>query len=377
MHGRQESSPLSTDAGGSKAGAAHVAVAAEFTPNGGKQKDVSHQRFLGFVFNALSTVFLMVMGVCAKLAGQHGLPVMQIVLARSATLLVVALATIYVCRQDPRGNRRLLLVGRGLCGFTGITLWYSALLLLPLADVVVFSFLTPLIVALLSSLLVNEQPSCMVIGMTPVCLAGVVLCLQPPFLFGGEQRLNSLGVTVALGQAFVASLVKLSVRELRTSDSSNVIIFYLGAISTTGATAACIFIPGQWVLPRTPAQIGLLAGTGLSAYAFQVTMTMGLRRVKAAPAAAIAYLSVVWGLAASIGIFHESPNLLSLAGGIVICLGTLAVALSEAWQRSLRSEGGKQESYKHEAQQDEESQPLNIEMSDAAAKTELRKEQLS
>ncbi len=45
-------------------------------------------------------------------------------------------------------------------------------------------------------------------AMTPVCIGGVVLCLQPPFLFGGEQRLNTLGVAVALGQAFVASLVK-------------------------------------------------------------------------------------------------------------------------------------------------------------------------
>ncbi len=39
---------------------------------------------------------------------------------------------------------------------------------------------------------------------------------------------------------------------------------------------------------------------GLSAYAFQLLMTMGLRRVKAAPAAATLYLKVVWGLAAGI-----------------------------------------------------------------------------
>ncbi len=43
-----------------------------------------------------------------------------------------------------------------------------------------------------------------------------------------------------------------------------------------------------------------LCGAGLSAYVFQLLMTMGLRRVKAAPAAATAYLTVVWGLAAGI-----------------------------------------------------------------------------
>ena len=47
----------------------------------------------------------------------------------------------------------LLLICAGIC------LYYTALQLLPLADVVVFGFLTPLIVALLSPLLVKEQPS--------------------------------------------------------------------------------------------------------------------------------------------------------------------------------------------------------------------------
>lgn len=126
----------------------------------------------------------------------------------------------------------------------GICLWYTALLLLPLSDVVVFGFLTPLIVALLSPLLVKEHPSwcaellsnrvcclplqpycingycdaghltrrngvCrMVLAMTPVCIIGVILCLKPPFIFGGKQHLNSAGIAAALFQAFVGSLVK-------------------------------------------------------------------------------------------------------------------------------------------------------------------------
>lgn len=44
--------------------------------------------------------------------------------------------------------------------------------------------------------------------MTPVCILGVVLCLQPSFIFGGKQRLNTAGVIAALLQAFVGSLVK-------------------------------------------------------------------------------------------------------------------------------------------------------------------------
>lgn len=39
-------------------------------------------------------------------------------------------------------------------------------------------------------------------------------------------------------------------------------------------------------------------GAGLTGYASQVTMTMALRRAKAAPATAMSYLSVIWGMIA-------------------------------------------------------------------------------
>lgn len=43
---------------------------------------------------------------------------------------------------------------------------------------------------------------------------------------------------------------------------------------------------------------------GVAGYGSQVTMTMALRRVKAAPATAMSYLSVVWGILAGLAIFN-------------------------------------------------------------------------
>lgn len=48
------------------------------------------------------------------------------------------------------------------------------------------------------------------------------------------------------------------------------------------------------------------AFAGIAGYGSQVTMTMALRRVKAAPATAMSYLSVVWGIIAGIFVFHVS-----------------------------------------------------------------------
>ena len=60
------------------------------------------------------------MSIFAKLAGQHGIPVFQIVLVRSA--IVAAFAAAKLAHDDVPGepllgHRRWLLLLRGMCGF--------------------------------------------------------------------------------------------------------------------------------------------------------------------------------------------------------------------------------------------------------------------
>lgn len=69
-------------------------------------------------------------------------------------------------------------------------------------------------------------------------------------------------------------LLQLSVRELRHTDHPNVIILWLGTVSTTGATAACILVPGQWVTPTTFPQIALLVATGDNLLCCQIAVLL-------------------------------------------------------------------------------------------------------
>lgn len=69
--------------------------------------------------------------------------------------------------------------------------------------------------------------------------------------------------------------------------------------------------------------------SGLSGYASQITLTMGLRRANAASAIALSYLSEVWALIIGTAIFHEVPTVLSLLGSAVIIGSTLVLS---AWE---------------------------------------------
>lgn len=58
----------------------------------------------------------------------------------------------------------------------------------------------------------------------------------------------------------------------------------------------------------------------------QITLTLGLRSAKAAPAIATSYLSVVWGILGSLFIFHE-VSLASAQWGCLNCDSGTAVHL--------------------------------------------------
>ena len=74
---------------------------------------------------------------------------------------------------------------------------------------------------------------------------------------------------------------------------------------THNVMAAQAIIFGGLVPPTSFKQIITCVGVGLLGYGAQITLTHGLRSAKAAPAIATSYLSVVWGILASLFIFHE------------------------------------------------------------------------
>lgn len=66
---------------------------------------------------------------------------------------------------------------------------------------------------------------------------------------------------------------------------------------------------------------------GLAGYGTQICMTYALKYAKAAPAIAMSYLSVVWGLLGGYFFFHEVPNTLSICGAVLICSCTFMLGV--------------------------------------------------
>ena len=117
--------------------------------------------------------------------------------------------------DNPLGNRRALLFVRGTLGYGSITCFFFACQLLPIADATTFTFLGPLVVALLSPLVLKERISRATAVVIPMCIAGVLLITQPPFLFGSGARtpLPIAGVLIGLCQPFFSAGAKVCLRQ--------------------------------------------------------------------------------------------------------------------------------------------------------------------
>ncbi|KAL3130167.1 hypothetical protein ABBQ38_008475 [Trebouxia sp. C0009 RCD-2024] len=217
----------------------------------------------GLGLYVLSTVLLSTQATSAKVLGRHGLDTSVMILFRSFAILVGALLPIvYHKPANPWGTRCAMLVVRGLCSFTSISLLYTSVQLMPLSDAVVLQFLSPLMVALAAPLLLKELPSRLIWVCVPMCLVGVLLTAQPSVLFGssGSMSISQAGIAVGTTQAAFAACHKICIRYLKGEDS-NVQLMYLGSVSVVGAVVLCI-VTQRWNMPSTSLEWMLLIVTG-------------------------------------------------------------------------------------------------------------------
>lgn len=266
--------------------------------------------------------FFSLMSVIVKVAGQR-LPTAEIVFARSAVVLVLAYLLVRRARVAMWGNRKFLLILRGLVGFAALFCFFYAVPRLPLADITVIHFTNPVFTALIASLFLNETMGRNELFGLLLCLIGVALVAQPAFLFGhGAKNLDLFVVAVALTASLLSSVAYVTVRKLRETDHYLVVVFYFPLISTPASVPLLV---GRVVWPTTIEWL-LLLGVGIVTLIAQVFLTKGLHSEKASRAMSISYVQVVFAATWGILFFEEKPNLLGIAGAVLIFIGILLVA---------------------------------------------------
>lgn len=275
----------------------------------------------GVQFMLLSTFFFALMNVCVKFLAH--LPPMEVVLFRSIISLALSYGMIRRAGINPWGNRKLVLITRGLAGGFSLLLYYTTLQNIPLAGAVTIQYLAPIFTALLGVFIAKEKVAPWQWVFFLVSFAGVLV------IEGVDTRISLKYLLIGVGSAFLSGVAYNSVRKLSETDHPLVIVFYFPLVSLPLSLVFCLF---DWVPPRGNDWLWLVL-IGLLTQLGQYFMTRSYQVEKLARVANLNYIGILYALGLGFVFFGETFHVYAYLGITLVLLGVL---LNMAYSRKLR-----------------------------------------
>ncbi len=208
-----------------------------------------------------------------------------------------------------------LLFGRSLAGLVGIFGNFYALSRIPIGEAMTLNKTAPFFTVLFSWLFLRERTTARQILSLVLAFFGAMLVMKPGF--AGEA---TFATCCALAGGLGAGLAYTCVRELGhlKVDGAFIVLFF-SAFSTVGSVP---FFAGDFA-PMTPAQTAILLGAGCAAALGQFGVTAAYRLAAPREIAVFDYSNVVFTALLGFAFFAQTPDILSVAGFILILLASL------------------------------------------------------
>ncbi len=241
----------------------------------------------------------------------------ELMLYRSAIGFAVAVAAVALSDRgfaQVRSRRPWLHVKRNLFHYTGQNLWFYAVMLIPLSQLVALEFTNPIWVALLAPLLLAEPLTRARVLGALLGFLGVLVVARP-----GQTPIEP-GHVAALASAVCFALNTIFTKQIMRHDSVLCVIFWMTLLQ--GVASLVLSLPGGIPLPSAAiAPWILVVGiTGLSAHD-ALTSALGY-----APASVVAPMEFIrLPLIALVGmwVYGEPLRLTVFAGAALIIAGNL------------------------------------------------------
>jgi drug/metabolite transporter (DMT)-like permease len=245
-----------------------------------------------------------------------------LVLVRFTVQAALLLPLVWLLKYPmPQGARLIRLTAfRTVLHIAGITLMFSSLQYLELADAIAIAFVMPFIMLLLGKVYLNEDVGAHRLAACAVGFVGTLLVVQPNFVQVGLPALLPIGVAV------VFALFMLVTRAIAKDVDPIGLQALSGVMAVPAVGLAMILFPETPLLAlRTIPDNAwlLLAILGCMGTVAHLLMTWSLRFAPSTTLAPMQYLEIPIGTLIGYLIFHDLPNGLAAVG---ICI-TIAAGL--------------------------------------------------
>ncbi|MDA0916888.1 MAG: DMT family transporter [Proteobacteria bacterium] len=278
-----------------------------------------NQSIIGILWMVITTILFV--GVTATVRYLEGdVPAPQAAFLRYAigtVLLTPSLISLAKIKPDrPLLNKFIL---RGLVHSIGVTLWFYAMSVMPVAEVTAIGFLTYIFVSIGASIFLKEKLHKHRLTAILISFIGALIILRPGFKVIETGQMGMLIATMVFTASYLIAKVVSKER------SSSEIVAMLSIFTTIFLIPSAIY---SWE-PLSIKAFLILSFTAIIATLGHITMTKAIKAAPMVVTQPILFLQLVWASMVGLFIFDEGFDLFVILGGTIIMLCVCYVSYRE------------------------------------------------
>ena len=208
---------------------------------------------------------------------------------------------------------------RGLVHSFGVTLWFYAMSVMPVAEVTAIGFLTYIFVSIGACIFLKEKLHKHRITAVIISFVGALIILRPGFKVIESGQLGMLMATVVFTASYLIAKIVSKER------SSSEIVAMLSVFTTIFLIPSAIY---SWE-PISFDALLILAFTALIATVGHITMTQAIKAAPMVVTQPILFLQLVWASMVGLFLFDEQFDLYVIIGGTIIMICVCYVSYRE------------------------------------------------
>jgi len=202
----------------------------------------------------------------------------------------------------------------------GMMSFFTALTLIPLAEVTALSFSAPLFATVLAILVMGERVRLRRISALILGFSGVLIVLRP-----GMDAIST-GAVLVIASSFGWAVTMTIIKSLARTDSAVTITLYSGLFMAPITLVPALFV---WVNPTAMQLLWMLA-IGAAGTLGHVAFAQAFKLAEMSAVLPLDFLRLVWASLFGLWLFAEIPSLASWTGGLLIFSSASYIAFREA-----------------------------------------------
>ncbi|MFL2675110.1 MAG: DMT family transporter [Alphaproteobacteria bacterium] len=278
-----------------------------------------NQSIVGILWMVITTILFV--GVTATVRYLEGeVPAPQAAFLRYAigtVMLAPSLITLIKFKPDSSLFNKFVL--RGFVHSIGVTLWFYAMSVMPVAEVTAIGFLTYIFVSIGASIFLKEKLHKHRLSAILISFIGALIILRPGFKVIESGQLGMLIATMVFTASYLIAKV---VSKERTSSE---IVAMLSIFTTIFLIPSAIY---SWE-PLSLEALLILSFTALIATLGHITMTKAIKAAPMVVTQPVLFLQLVWASMVGLFIFDEEFDIFVIIGGTVIMICVCYVSYRE------------------------------------------------